>query len=74
MVPHRSRSGPSASVSRWATPLDGSSSISTVGLLCEYTGELHDAPASGRELARQFVAEVAQSHELYETIACRDGT
>ena len=67
----RSSSGPSASASRCAMPLDGSSSSSTVGPVREDAREVDDAPAAGRQLADELVAEGAEAEQLDELVDAR---
>ena len=59
-------SGPRASVSRWATPDDGSSRSSTLGSVGDGHGQVDDAPHAGGELGHELVPIGLEVHELDE--------
>ena len=56
------RTSPSASVSRWASPDDGSSSRSTRGPVGHRARQLDDAAGAGRQLGDEGVAVGAEPH------------
>ena len=65
------RSGPSASASRCAIPLAGSSSSSTAGSCASDAREVDDAAGAGRELVAEPVGVVAESEQLDQLVDTR---
>ena len=58
--------GPRASVSRWATPDDGSSRSSTRRVVGDGHGQVDDAPHAGGELGDELVPIGLEVHQLDE--------
>ena len=63
-----SSSSPSASLSAWAMPADGSSSSSTRGCERQQAGDLDDPPGAGGELGDHLVRVRRETHPLHQLV------
>ena len=69
-----SSTGPSASVSRWAMPDDGSSSSRTDGSVGQGAGQVDDAARAGGQLADELVGVGLEAHQLDQARRPRSAT